>query len=642
MDVAGRPALRGPRLLVAAVLGGLLAATCSITHSLALERRVALVIGNSKYSNASLVLSNPKNDADDVTAALRDLGFEVIQAIDASKRDVEMSLARFGRLAAGADAALFFYAGHALQHQGRNYLMPVDGELEDEFSLRYQMASVDDVQAALDGAAGVKIMILDACRNNPAADIFKRKLAGGGARALTATRGLARVDRAQGIVVAYATSADAVAMDGQGRNSPYTQALLKRLREPGLEIEMMFRRIAADVNTQTGGRQRPETYVSLINEYYLNQKDRIHWDKIKSTQDPAVFQDFIVRYPSSIMAADAQARLRALEGATRDSERAKEQAEREARARQQEAERMRLAGLERDQQEREAAQRRQDEEMRARAEAAKTLREQEERARQAAVERERQEREAAQRRQQEESAARAAAAKKLREQQEQQKRQAALERERQEGEAAERRHQEEALAKAEAAKKLLEQEQQARVAALDRERQRETVQRRDDEQRRQSVTAVNPATTPGDSCQRDGERLARLRASPEREEVMRFERELTCERLRLQVVRLRESVGGAEPSASVVRSQPASGAVAAASANVEAETKMRDREAGIRVQPVAGPAPVVASPEACKRDEEKLVRLRASRLRDEISRFERELGCEKLRPQVLRLRESLE
>ena len=140
------------------------------------ERRVALVVGNSQYKNSSLRLSNPKNDAEDVSAALRNLGFEVIQNTDSSKRDLELAMAQFARQSTNADVALFFYAGHALQYQGRNYIMPIDSTLEDEVSLRYQMMSVDDVRSALERASGVKIMILDACRNNPVVDTFKRKI----------------------------------------------------------------------------------------------------------------------------------------------------------------------------------------------------------------------------------------------------------------------------------------------------------------------------------------------------------------------------------------------------------------------------------------------------------------------------------
>jgi len=236
------------------------------------ERRVALVIGNANYKPSGISLSNPRNDAQDIAAVLAAIGFEVVTAIDTSKRDMDFALQRFARLARNADAALFFYAGHAMQSLGRNFLMPIDAELEDEISVRFQTVGLDEVRAALDQANGIKIMILDACRNNPLANRLKQTI--GSSRSVAATRGLARIDKTEGMVVAYATAPDEVAQDGQGRNSPFTAALLKRLQEPGLEIAAMFRRIAADVNAQTSGRQRPEVTISLLSEYYLNPSKR--------------------------------------------------------------------------------------------------------------------------------------------------------------------------------------------------------------------------------------------------------------------------------------------------------------------------------------------------------------------------------
>ena len=325
-------------------LSALIIATLSNGAAFA-DRRIALVIGNSHYNNSGLALSNPTNDADDVAAALRDLGFEVIHKNDTTKRDLDLAMAQFARLATDADAALFFYAGHALQYQGRNYLMPTDAELEDEVSLRYQMMVLDDVRAALDRASGIKIMILDACRNSPVVDRLRKQIAGA-TRSVENTRGLARIDKTQGMVVAYATAADDVAADGSGRNSPYTTALLKRLKEPGLEIEIMFRRIAADVNAQTNGRQRPETYVSLLNEYYLNQTDNILWEQIKDSADPLIFRNFIERFPSSKRSLDARNRLDVLQRTAREAARALE--EEKARA-------AKAAAAERERVEREAA-----------------------------------------------------------------------------------------------------------------------------------------------------------------------------------------------------------------------------------------------------------------------------------------------
>src|ERR1043165_273858 len=482
--------------------------------SSAADRRVALVIGNSAYRNPSLVLTNPKNDAEDVAAALRELDFEVVHATDAKKEDFDRALARFARLANGADVALFFYAGHALQFQGRNYLMPIDAELQDEVSLRYQMESVDDVRAALERVSGIKIMILDACRNNPAAELLRRKIYGE-SRALNQTRGLARIDRGQGIVVAFATAADEVAMDGRGRNSPYTTALLKRLREPGLEIEIMFRRVAADVNTQTNGQQRPETYVSLISEYYLNQKDRVAWDRIKSSEDPSVFRDYITQFPASVNTIQAQSRMRDLERSARERQLKAELAEREAeRAREQEAQRLRLAGLERERLERlereaaqrqaeerakaEAARKREADEQRARADAAKRL--EEERARVAAIERERE---------------------------------AARQAEERAGAEAARKREEEQRAAQEAANKRHSQEEQQHATA-ERNVQEQDAARRAQEAETKRLAGLQAVEPNEGACKRDIERLTRLRAAPDADEVLRFERELARETPRPQ------------------------------------------------------------------------------------------------------------
>jgi chemotaxis protein histidine kinase CheA len=586
--------------------------TLSAGHALA-DRRVALVIGNAQYKNASLTLPNPRNDAEDVAAVLRKLGFEVVYATDATKRDFDLAMAKFARTATDADVALFYYAGHALQLQGRNYLMPTDAELEDEISVRYQMEPIEDIRAALDRAAGVKIMILDACRNNPVAERLRRKMTGE-SRNVDTVRGLARIDRAQGMVVAYATAADNVALDGTGRNSPYTRALLKRLQEPGLEIEMMFRRIAADVNTQTEGRQRPETYVSLLSEYYLNQTDRLLWDQMKDSNDPAAFRDFITRFPSSPLVSNAQMRLQDLERAAREVQAAREQAEREAaRLLQEEDQRRKTAATEQERAAREAAQRRQDEEQRKKA---------------AVQERERAEREAAQKRQDEEKRAKAEAEARLKV--------AALEQERTEREAAQRRQEEEQRRKAAA----LEQERAAREAALRREEdERRAKAEAEQKKAREAGLQVLPTAPPQDqaSCKRDEERLARLRISQDPDEVIRFERELTCEKLRPQVIRLRESVaGGQDPGARDRggRESTGEGQPKERQARADGADKTKDKPAG-SVKATVPPE------QACKRDEEKLARLRVSRVRDEVVKFEHDLACEKLRPQVVRLRESV-
>jgi uncharacterized caspase-like protein len=268
------------------------------------ERRVALVVGNSTYNAAGLSLNSPVNDAQDMSNALKDLGFEVVTAADATKRKMDIVLQEFARLTIGADSALFFYAGHALQYQGRNYLMPIDADLQDEVSVRYEMVSLDDVHTMLDRTKGVRIMILDACRNNPLLSRLQRERT----RGMGSNRGLPPVGKTEDMVIAFATAADDICSNGAGRNSPFTAALLKRLKEAGVEIALMFRRVASDVNTQTNGRQRPETQISLRQEYYLNQDDRRMWERIKDQDDEAALREFMQTYPLSPLFDSARRR----------------------------------------------------------------------------------------------------------------------------------------------------------------------------------------------------------------------------------------------------------------------------------------------------------------------------------------------
>jgi uncharacterized caspase-like protein len=320
------------RLLISAVLALLGVLTLATSYAYAVpDKRVALIIGNSSYKDPALALGNPKSDASAIADTLKSLEFEVQLVTDVGKRDMDGVLERFARLAVTADTALFFYAGHAIQYQGKNYLMPVDAQLEDEISIRYNLVSVDDVRSTLDRASGVKIMILDACRNNPIADRLNRIANGGQTRGLPSTRGLARIDKTQGMVIAYATAPDDVALDGtNSSHSPFSSALIKEMQEPGLEIGTLFRRVARDVNEATGGRQRPETSISLLSEYYLNQSDRKIWEDMRETADIPQIREFLRRYPNSVSALDAQYRLEILERAKRDREDEEARARREA------------------------------------------------------------------------------------------------------------------------------------------------------------------------------------------------------------------------------------------------------------------------------------------------------------------------
>src|SRR5215813_10746528 len=231
-------------------------AACSVAARA--EKRVALVIGNAAYQHTAS-LPNPANDADDMAVALKKV----------DKRSLEKTMADFGRLAQEADAALVYYAGHGIQYQGLNYLMPVDARLEDEYSVNYELTRIDDVLFALSKAHGVRILILDACRNNPLAERLSSRRAN---RDFVPTRGLARIEAPRGMVVAFATQSDQIAADGVGRNSPFTGALLKEIEAPGIEIATLFRRVAIDVSQATGGRQLPELSISMAGEFYLNSR----------------------------------------------------------------------------------------------------------------------------------------------------------------------------------------------------------------------------------------------------------------------------------------------------------------------------------------------------------------------------------
>jgi tetratricopeptide (TPR) repeat protein len=227
------------------------------------DRRVALVIGNSAYDNLRKI-SNPRNDADDLAQALRELGFDVVLGTDLKRAEMEEALIQFSRTARQADTALVYYAGHGIQHNGVNYLIPVDAQVGDEADL-VKLVSLQSVIANLQGASHVRLLIVDACRDNEAVQQLASRLPA--ARAAGFTRGLARIDGADGTLVAFATQPNRVAADGIGRNSPFAQALLKHLPTPGLELRTLMARVRAEVVTATGGAQRPEVWDSLVGEF---------------------------------------------------------------------------------------------------------------------------------------------------------------------------------------------------------------------------------------------------------------------------------------------------------------------------------------------------------------------------------------
>ncbi|WP_407519195.1 caspase family protein [Methylobacterium oryzisoli] len=288
----------------------LLALWATAAVSAPADKRVALVIGNAAYDHFGR-LSNPGNDAEDIATVLRRVGFEVLDGRDLSRRDMDRKLAQFSRLSLDAETALVYYAGHGLQYQSQNYLVPTDALLRDGFDVPFETIAVESVIGALDNAKGARILILDACRDLPLKDAGKRESYGG--------PGLASVVGRKGLIMAYATQANHVAFDGSGRNSFYAEALLKAMQEPGLEIGQVFQHVAKAVAGVTEGRQLPEVTRSYPGEVFINrdETDMQAWGRLRGTTQLAELRRFVEKYPRSFLVEDALGRIRMIEGQAR-------------------------------------------------------------------------------------------------------------------------------------------------------------------------------------------------------------------------------------------------------------------------------------------------------------------------------------
>ncbi len=229
------------------------------------ENRIALVIGNSSYRSVT-VLPNPANDAKAVTDMLSSAGFEIVSAPDLTQSDMRRTVRDFAAKVTqlGPDTvALVYYAGHGLQVDGENYLVPVDANIESEADVAIEAVRLADIMNALAATPShIKIAILDACRNNPFSKINK-----------TTGRGLAIVDAPNGSIVSYSTSPGAEALDGDAGNSPFTASLVNVVREPGLPIEQAFKRIRLEVHNKTQGQQTPWESSSLTDNFSFFGKD---------------------------------------------------------------------------------------------------------------------------------------------------------------------------------------------------------------------------------------------------------------------------------------------------------------------------------------------------------------------------------
>jgi Caspase domain len=226
-------------------------------------QRVALVIGNGNYANAG-TLANPVNDSQDVAAKLSALGFKVILGRDLAKRDLETKIGEFSDALEGAEAGLFFYAGHGLQVDGRNFIVPVDARLDVPAKLKLEAVPMDDILDIMEQQAKTSLVFLDACRNNPFARSLQRKAT---TRSALVGDGLAQFDSGRGSFIAFSTSPGAVAMDGSGRNSPFAAALLKHMDTPGQSINDLMISVRREVIKDTKDFQRPWEQGSLTERF---------------------------------------------------------------------------------------------------------------------------------------------------------------------------------------------------------------------------------------------------------------------------------------------------------------------------------------------------------------------------------------
>jgi formylglycine-generating enzyme required for sulfatase activity len=251
--------------------------------SQAFEQRTALVIGNQAYKQAQL--TNPVNDAEDMAAILETSGFNVSKIINADRRTMREAIRDFGNKIKRGGIGLFYYAGHGIQVDGENYLVPIKAEVFSEEEVEDEALKVSSVLRKMEVAAnGMNIIILDACRDNPFGRSYR-----------SSKGGLAKMDAPTGSIIAYATAPGSIAADGQTRNGLYTSKLLKHITSPGLEIEKIFKRVRVDVAQASGYRQIPWESSSLMGSFYFFKKRGLtilpkHASQKPATDPPAVLE----------------------------------------------------------------------------------------------------------------------------------------------------------------------------------------------------------------------------------------------------------------------------------------------------------------------------------------------------------------
>jgi hypothetical protein len=300
------------------------------------ERRVAFVVGNGAYKNVAQ-LPNPPIDAKAIAGVLRNVGFEVVEGTNLTRDKMTEKLLDFGKKAQGADVALFFYAGHGIAIGGTNYLLPVDADIKSEMDVK--LGAAINIDLTLDQTmsdAKVKLVFLDACRDNPFAAKIKSNSA---TRSVSVQTGLAEMKSGEGTLIAFATGPGQTALDGQeGTNSPFTRALIANIAQPGIEIQQAMTKVRAQVNEETNKGQLPWGHTNLIGSVYLNgapapagataaapsastavasapssDVELEFWRSIKDSNKPEELNAYLTNYPNGQFKAIALSRIAALE-----------------------------------------------------------------------------------------------------------------------------------------------------------------------------------------------------------------------------------------------------------------------------------------------------------------------------------------
>lgn len=304
------------------------------------DRRVAFVVGNGAYKNVAQ-LPNPPIDAKAMASTLRNVGFEVIEGSNLSRDQMTEKLLDFGRKAQGSDVAVFYYAGHGIAVGGSNYLLPVDADIKSEMDVK--LGAAINIDLTLDqtmGDAKVKLVFLDACRDNPFAAKIKSNSA---TRSVNVQSGLAEMKSGEGTLIAFATGPGQTALDGQeGNNSPFTRALIDNITKPGVEIQQAMTSVRAQVNEETHKGQLPWGHTNLIGAVYLNPAQQTqqvanaaptasssapaaaassssdgveleYWRSVKETNKPEELNAYLSAYPNGQFKALALARLAAIQ-----------------------------------------------------------------------------------------------------------------------------------------------------------------------------------------------------------------------------------------------------------------------------------------------------------------------------------------